>query len=311
MRILVAERIAREGLELLAAKHTVDERLGLDRAALRAAIEPCEGLLVRSQVQVDAELIAAGRRLRVIGRAGVGLDNIDVEAARRARIAVVNAPGGNTIAAAEHTLGLLLAVARHIPAADASTRAGEWARAKFGGIQLAGKTIGVIGLGRIGLAVAQRAQGFGMRVLASDPYVSRELAEHHGVELVSLADVISQSDVVTLHVPLSGETTNLLNRAAIDQLKPGAIVLNVARGGIVDEAALADALRDGRVAGAGVDVFEHEPPSESPLLAVPNVVLSPHIAASTAEAQVAVGVEVAQRILEVLDGMPVDAVAAS
>jgi D-3-phosphoglycerate dehydrogenase len=309
MRILVAERIAREGLELLAAKHTVDERLGLDRAALRAAIEPCEGLLVRSQVQVDAELTAAGRRLRVIGRAGSGSTT---STSRR--------PTGpdrrGQRAGREHDRGRRAhawpAPRRRPPhpAADARPAPGN-GPGRSSGHPAGGKTPGVIGLGRIGLAVAQRAQGFGMRVLASDPYVSRELAEHHGVELVSLADVISQSDVVTLHVPLSGETTNLLNRAAIDQLKPGAIVLNVARGGVVDEAALADALRDGRVAGAGVDVFEHEPPSESPLLAVPNVVLSPHIAASTAEAQVAVGVEVAQRILEVLDGMPVDAVAAS
>jgi D-3-phosphoglycerate dehydrogenase len=311
MKILVAERIAREALELLGAGHEVDERLGLDPAALREAVAAYDALVVRSQVQVDDALIAAGSRLRVIGRAGVGLDNIDVAAARQRGIAVVNAPGGNTLAAAEHTLGLLLAVARHIPAADASTRAGEWARARFGGTQLAGKTLGVIGLGRIGLAVAQRGQAFGMRVLASDPYVNPELAERHGIELVTLADLLASSDVVTLHVPLSGETTHLLDRAAIATLRPGAIVLNVARGGVVDEAALAEALRDGRLAGAGIDVFEHEPPAGSPLLTAPNVVLTPHIAASTAEAQVAVGIEVAQRILEVLDGLPIDAVATS
>jgi len=308
MRILVAERISREGLELLAASHEVDERLGLDPAGLRAAIQPCDALIVRSQVQVDAALIAAGPHLRVVGRAGVGLDNIDVDAARRAGVAVVNAPGGNTSAAAELTLGLLLAVARHIPAADASTRAGEWARARFGGTELRGKTLGIVGLGRIGLAVAERARAFGMRILGSDPYVAAEVAERNGIEPVALAELLARSDVVTLHAPLTAETAHLLDRAAIATLRPGAIVLNLARGGVVDEAALAEALREGRVAGAGVDVFEHEPPRDSPLLAAPNVVLSPHIAASTAEAQVAVGVEIAQRILEVLDGLPVDAV---
>jgi D-3-phosphoglycerate dehydrogenase len=308
MRILVAERIAREGLELLAVRHEVDERVGLDPATLQVAIAPYEALIVRSQVQVDAQLIAAGHRLRVIGRAGVGLDNIDVEAARRAGIAVVNAPGGNTIAAAEHAMALLLAVARHIPAADASVRAGEWARARFGGSQLSGRTLGIIGLGRIGLAVADRARGFGMRLLGSDPYVASEVAGDHGIELVGLPELLEGSDVVTVHVPLTDETAHLLDAVAIASLKPGAIVLNLARGGVVDEAALAEALNDGRVAGAGIDVFEREPPRESPLLGAPNAVLTPHIAASTAEAQVAVGVEIAERVLEILEGRPLDAI---
>ncbi len=309
MRILVAERISREGLERLASRHEVDERLGLDAAALRAAIEPYEALVVRSQVQVDAELIAAGRNLRVIGRAGTGLDNVDAEAAARRGIAVVNAPGGNTIAAAELTIGLLLAVIRHIPAADASTRAGEWARARFGGTELRGKTLGIVGLGRIGLAVADRAAAFGMRLLGADPYVAPEAASARGIEVLALPELLARADIVTVHVPLTRETTGLLDRAAISTLRPGAIVLNLARGGVIDEAALAEALREGRVAAAGVDVYEPEPPIGSPLLGAPNVVLTPHIAASTAEAQVAVGVEVAERILEVLDGLPAEAAA--
>lgn len=304
MKILVAERIAREGLERLAARHDVDERLGLDPAALRATIGPYDALVVRSQVQVDAALLEAGRALRVVGRAGTGLDNVDADAARRLGITVVNAPGGNAVAAAELTIGLLLAVARHIPAADASTRAGEWVRARFAGTELRGKSLGIVGLGRIGLAVADRAAAFGMRLLGSDPFVPPETAERHGVALVGLPELLATADVVTLHVPLDAGTTGLLGRAAIASLKPGAIVLNLARGGVVDEAALAEALRDGRVAGAGVDVFEHEPPAGSPLLTAPNVVLTPHVAASTAEAQVAVGIEIAERILEVLDGLP-------
>jgi D-3-phosphoglycerate dehydrogenase len=311
MRILVAERLADEAIELLAARHDVDERLGLTPEVLREAVEPCAALIVRSQVQVDAALIAAGRNLRVVGRAGVGLDNIDVEAAARAGIAVVNAPAGNTIAAAEHTLALLLALIRRIPAANASVAAGEWTRSRFGGTELRGKTLGIVGLGRIGVAVAGRARAFEMRLVGTDPGRTPEEVAPLGIELMDLPSLLAASDIVTFHVPLSDETRHLLDDAAIARLRPGAIVLNVARGGVIDEAALAEALTDGRVAGAGVDVFEHEPPRDSPLLGAPNVVLTPHIAASTAEAQVAVGVEVAQRVLEVLEGQPVGAVAGS
>lgn len=309
MRILVAERIAREGLDRLAERHQVDERLGLDPASLREAVKPYDALVVRSQVQVDAAMLEAGRNLRVVGRAGTGLDNVDVDAAAGLGIAVVNAPGGNAVAAAELTLGLLLAVARHIPAADASTHAGEWARARFGGIELRGKTIGIVGLGRIGLAVAARATAFGMRCLGTDPSIAAEAAERRGIDLVPLRELLARADVVTLHVPLTRETTGLLDRAAIATLQHGAIVLNLSRGGVVDEAALADALREGRLGGVGIDVYEHEPPAGSPLLDAPNTVLTPHIAASTAEAQVAVALEVADRILEVLDGLPAGSVA--
>jgi D-3-phosphoglycerate dehydrogenase len=310
MRILVAERIAREGLALLQARHDVDERLGLSPAGLVEAIPPYQALIVRSQVQVTAAVITAGTSLRVVARAGVGLDNIDVDAARGAGLVVLNAPDGNTIAAAEHTLGLLLAVARHIPAADASMRAGEWARSRLGGTELRGKTLGIVGLGRIGMAVADRAKAFGMRVIGSDPNLTAANAVLRGVELLPLAHVLSNADVVTVHVPLTAETHHLLDDASIRTMRPGAIVLNLARGGVVDEAALARALQDGRLGGAGVDVFESEPPVGSPLLSAPNVVLTPHIAASTREAQVAVGVEIAERVLGALEEQPVDAVAA-
>lgn len=304
MRILVAERIAREGLDLLAERHQVDERLGLDPAALREAIPPYEALIVRSQVQVDRALIAAGSSLRVVARAGVGLDNIDVDAARERGLTVLNAPDGNTVAAAEHTIALLLAVARRIPAADASMKAGEWARGRFSGIELRGRTLGIVGLGRIGLAVADRTRAFGMRLIGFDPYASVEVAAAHGIEVVDLPALLDRADVVTVHVPLTDETAHLLDATAIARLKPGAIVLNVARGGVIDEAALAEALLKDRLGGAGVDVYEREPPAGSPLLTAPNVVLTPHIAASTAEAQVAVGIEIAQRVIAALATAP-------
>jgi D-3-phosphoglycerate dehydrogenase len=304
MRILVAEPIAAAGLAILRERHEVDERYGLAPAELREVIPAYDALVVRSQVQADAALLRAGTGLRVVGRAGVGLDNIDVAVARELGVSVVNAPDGNTIAAAEHTLALLLATARRIPAADASVRAGEWARSRFQGFELRGRTLGIVGLGRIGRAVAERAGAFGMRLLGSDPNVSPDALGRLPVALVDLDVLLAEADVITIHVPLAAETRHLLNAAAIARLKPGAVVLNVARGGVVDEAALAAALRDGRVAAAAVDVFEQEPPAGSPLLDAPNVVLTPHIAASTTEAQVAVGVEVARRILEVLDAVP-------
>jgi D-3-phosphoglycerate dehydrogenase len=240
----------------------------------------------------------------VIGRAGVGVDNVDLEAATRAGITVVNAPTGNTIAAAEHTVALLLALARRVPAADASLRRGEWSRSKLQGVQLRGRTLGIIGLGKIGMAVAERARGFGMTLLGSDPFVTAEQASLRGVELVPLETLLERSDAITVHVPLTRGTTSLIDAKAIARMQPGAFVLNVARGGIVDEKALADALREGRLGGAGIDVFEQEPPAGSPLLDVPNTVLTPHLGASTVEAQVAVAEEIAEQVLDVLDGRP-------
>ena len=302
MRVLVAEAVAQEGIDLLAAAHQVDERLGCTREELAALLPDYDALIVRSQVQVDAELIAAGSRLVVIGRAGVGVDNVDLEAATRAGITVVNAPTGNTIAAAEHTLALLYGVARRTAAADASVRRGEWKRAQFTGLELRGRTLGIVGLGKIGQAIADRARAMEMVVLGVDPYVSAEQAANHGVELVDFDTMLSRSDIVTVHVPLTRATKGLIGKAAIATLKPGAIVLNVARGGIVDEAAVADALASGHLAGAGIDVFDAEPPVDSPLLTAPNTLLTPHLGASTAEAQVLVAEEVAAQVLDVLDG---------
>jgi len=304
VRILVAEPLASEGVELLRSQHAVDERIGLAPDELRAIIGEYDALVVRSQVQVDAQLIAAGTRLVVIGRAGVGVDNVDLDAATRAGVTVVNAPTGNTIAAAEHTLALLYALARRIPAADASVRRGEWKRTQFTGTELRGKTLGIVGLGKIGQSVAVRARAMEMTVLAADPYVSAEAASHVGAELVGLESLLERSDVVSVHVPMTRATRGLIGPAAIGRMKRGALLLNVARGGVVDEAAVADALRSGQLAGAAIDVFDREPPTGSPLLDAPNTILTPHLGASTAEAQVAVAEEVAAQILDVLDGRP-------
>ena len=302
MRVLVAEPVASEGVDLLRADHEVDERHGLSRDELCAIIPDYDALIVRSGVQVDADLIAAGKRLAVIGRAGVGVDNVDLEAATRAGIVVVNAPTGNTIAAAEHTLALLYGVARKIAAADASLRRGEWKRAQFTGLELRGRTLGIVGLGKIGQAIAVRARAMEMTVLGVDPFVTAEAAANHGVELVGFDEMLARSDVVTVHVPLTRGTRGLIGRDAIARLKPGSIVLNVARGGVLDEAAVAEALRSGHLGGAGIDVFEQEPPTDSPLLDAPNTLLTPHLGASTAEAQVLVSEEVAAQVLDVLAG---------
>ncbi len=304
MRILVAEPLAREGIDRLRAQHEVEERPGLSRDELCAQVGGYDGLVVRSQVKVDAELIAAASRLVVIGRAGVGVDNVDLDAATRAGITVVNAPTGNTIAAAEHTLGLLFGIARRIAAADASVRRGEWQRGQFTGTELRGKTLGIVGLGKIGQAIADRARALEMSILGADPFITAEQAALHGVELVDLDGLLARSDVVTLHVPVTRSTRGMIGREALARMRPGAILLNVARGGLVDEAAVADALREGRLAGAGFDVFEHEPPVDSPLLDAPNTILTPHLGASTEEAQVLVAEEVADQVLDVLAGRP-------
>jgi D-3-phosphoglycerate dehydrogenase len=305
MKILVAEPLAASGVELLRQHHEVDERIGLTSAEYRAILPEYDALLVRSQVNVDAAMIAAGTRLSVIGRAGVGVDNVDLDAATHAGITVVNAPTGNTIAAAEHTLALLFALARRIAAADASIRRGEWKRSAFTGVELRGKVLGIVGLGKIGGAIADRARAMEMTVLGSDPYVTTEAAANHGIELVSFEELLERSDVVTLHVPKTKTTAGMVGAAQLARMKPTAFLLNVARGGVVDEAALADALAAGTIAGAAIDVYSSEPPApDNPLLAAPHTVLTPHLGASTQEAQVAVAEEAAQQILEVLDGRP-------
>ena len=254
MRVLVAEPLAREGIDLLRSRHEVDEQIGRTPEELRALIGGYEAIVVRSQVKVDAALIAAAPHLTVVARAGVGVDNVDVAAATRAGIIVVNAPTGNTIAAAELTIALLLGVARHLAAADASMRRGEWARSKLAGIELTGRTFGIVGFGKIGQAVAIRARGLQMRVIAADPFLTSEGAARHGVELVELPNLLAEADVVSLHVPLTRSTRGLVGAAQIATMRPTAILLNVSRGGVVDEGALAEALRAGRIAGAGIEI---------------------------------------------------------
>jgi len=304
MRILVAEPISEAGLAMLRSVHQVDVRPELPREAFLAALPDYDALVVRSQVRVDADAVAVAARLIVIGRAGVGVDNIDLEAATRAGILVVNAPTGNTIAAAEHAIALLLAVARRVAQGDASVRRGEWLRGDLEGVELRGKAIGIVGLGKVGMAVASRARGLEMDVLGSDPFVSAETAANHGVTLLPLDELLARADVVTLHVPSTRATRGMISLDQLASMKPTAYLVNVSRGVIVDESALADALHAGRIAGAGLDVFGTEPPAGSPLLGAPNTVLTPHLGASTAEAQVRVSVEVAEQVLDVLDGRP-------
>jgi len=306
-RILVAEPVAQPGLDVLSAAHTTEVRLDLSREALLATLRDTTGwdaLVVRSQTRVDAELLeAAAPRLSVIGVASVGTDRIDLAAATRAGVMVVNAPTGNTIAAAEHTVALMLALLRRIPAADASVRAGEWQRSRFTGTELRGKTVGIIGLGKIGRAVARRVSAFDARVLTHDPYLTAEQAAEGSAKLVGVPELLLRSDIVTVHTPLTAQTRGLIGRAQLEAMRPGAFLLNVARGGIVDEAALAEALRDGHLAGAALDVYSSEPMApDNPLREAPNVVLTPHLGASTAEAQDRVAIEVAEQIVEALAG---------
>ena len=307
-RILVVEAVARPAIELLASSHDVEVRLDLARAEVLQRLTADGGrdaLIVRSQTRVDAELLAAAApRLSVVGVASVGIDGIDVEAATRAGVMVVNAPTGNTIAAAEHTMALMLALLRHVPNADASVRAGEWERARYTGRELRGKTLGIIGLGKIGRAVARRAAGFEMRVIASDPFLTEDQAAEAGARLVGLAELLHRSDVITVHTPLTARTRNLVGRAQLDAMKRGAFLLNVARGGIVDESAVADALTSGQLAGAAIDVYSTEPMApDNPLRSAPNLVLTPHLGASTAEAQDRVGLEMAEQVLMALRGV--------
>src|SRR5918996_1870800 len=262
-RILIVEPVAQPGLDVLSAAHETEVRLDLSRDQMLGLLAEGGGwdaLVVRSQTRVDGELLtAAAPRLSVVGVASVGIDRIDLDAATRAGVMIVNAPTGNTIAAAEHTMALMLALLRRVADADASVRAGEWERARYTGRELRGKTLGIIGLGKIGKAVARRAVGFEMRVLASDPFLTEEQAAEAGARLVGLAELLHRADVITVHTPLTAQTRGLLGRAQLEATKPGAFVLNVARGGIVDERALAEALGSGHLAGAAVDVYSTEP----------------------------------------------------
>jgi D-3-phosphoglycerate dehydrogenase len=304
MKILVAEPLAKQGLEILRAPgHQVDEKIGLSPEELSAVIGDYDALLVRSQVKVTAEILAHASRLVVIGRAGVGVDNVDLEAATRAGIVVVNAPTGNTMSAAEQTMALMLAVARKTAAADASMRRGEWKRSSFTGVELRGRTLGIVGLGKIGLTVADRARGFEMNVLGYDPFVTTEQAALHGVTVTDLDKLIEAADVITVHVPGGKTTKGMIGAEQIAKMKPGVMLINVARGGIYDEAAVASALADGKVAGAGFDVFDPEPPApDNPMLSAPNTTLTPHLGALTAEAQLRVAEEACEQVVDVLAG---------
>jgi D-3-phosphoglycerate dehydrogenase len=302
-RVLVTERLAQSGLDLLAqAGHEVDVRLDLSPQELVAVMPGAHGLIIRSATEVTADVLAAGHDLVVVGRAGVGLDNVDVKAATDRGVMVVNAPESNILSAAEQAMALLLAQARNIPQAHAALIAGRWERSKWEGIELHGKTLGIIGLGRVGALVGQRALAFGMRLVAYDPYVSAERARRMSVELLSLEDLMAEADIVTVHLPKTPETVGLIGRDLLAKAKPGIRIVNTARGGIIDEEALAEAVRDGIVAGAGIDVFAKEPTTESPLFDLPTVVVSPHLGASTAEAQDKAGVTIAEQVVLALAG---------
>ncbi|HET9418868.1 MAG TPA: phosphoglycerate dehydrogenase [Chthoniobacterales bacterium] len=299
-KILIADAIAPRGVEELARDNALEVvvKTGLTEDQLVDLIPEFSAIVVRSETKVTARILSAGTRLRVIGRAGVGVDNVDVEVATRRGIVVLNAPGGNTVSTAEHAFSLLLSVARKIPQADASVRSGNWKRKDFEGIELYNKTLGVIGMGRIGSELSRRAIAFGMRVLAYDPYLSATRARSLQVELVDeLDDLLSTSDFISLHTPLTGETRHIVDLARIRKMKRGVRIINCARGGLIDEVALAQALQDRHVAAAALDVFETEPlPNDSQLRSAPNLVLTPHLGASTAEAQESVGLEIAQSV---------------
>ena len=301
-KVLIAEPLADAGVELLRTAHEVDARGSMTREELLAAVPGADALVVRSATRVDAEVLEAGGHLKVVGRAGIGLDNVDVAAATRLGIMVVNAPQSNVISAAEHTVALILAQARNIPQAHFALRDGHWERGRFQGTELYGKTLGILGLGRVGALVAQRCNAFGMRLLAYDPFVSRERAAHMGVELASLAEVLARADVITIHLPKTPETTGLIGEAELAAMKRGARLVNTARGGIVDEAALAKAVGDGQLAGAALDTFAEEPTTASPLFELDSVVVTPHLGASTAEAQDKAGVTIAEQLLLALSG---------
>ncbi len=301
--ILVAEKIADAGLDQLRSHgHEVNVQVGLSPDELLAAIGDANALIIRSATDVTAELLAAAPNLLVVGRAGIGLDNVDVDAATKRGVLVVNAPQSNVLSAAEQTMALILAQARNVAQADAALKAGRWERSNWTGIELHGKTLGIIGLGRIGKLVAQRAGAFGMHLIGFDPYISDDRAREMGVERVDLDGLAERSDVITVHVAKTPETTGLIGRDFLAKAKDGVRIVNVARGGIVDEEALHEGLTSGKVGAAGLDVFDSEPCIDSPLFSLPNVVVTPHLGASTVEAQDRAGITIAEQVALALDG---------
>jgi D-3-phosphoglycerate dehydrogenase len=305
IKILVSDPLSAEGLKILqdVKEFQVDVKTDLKPDALKEAIKDYDALIVRSATKVTKDVIAAAGRLRVIGRAGVGLDNVDLESATQKGIIVMNTPTGNTVSTAEHTMSMVLALSRNIPQANASNKKGEWKRSKFMGVEVYGKVLGVIGLGRIGTELAKRALAFGMRVLAYDPFLSKQVAESIGVEVAELNDLLARSDYITVHTPLTDETRHMISDSQFALMKKGVRIVNCARGGIVDEAALVRGLQEGKVAGAALDVFEKEPLApDHELLKMDNVITTPHLGASTEEAQVNVAIEVAEIVRDALTG---------
>ena len=300
--VLLAEKLAPSAVAMLGDDVEIRHVDGTDRPALLAALAESDALLVRSATKVDAEALAAGTRLKVVARAGVGLDNVDVPAATARGVMVVNAPTSNIVSAAEHAVALLLATARHIPAADASLRSGQWKRSSYTGVELNGKTVGVVGLGKIGQLVAQRLAAFDVRLIAYDPYVAPARAAQLGIELVSLDDLLRRADMISIHLPKTPETLGLIGKDQLALTKPGVLIVNAARGGLIDEDALAEAVRNGHVGGAGIDVYVTEPTTSSPLFELPQVVVTPHLGASTDEAQDRAGTDVARSVQLALAG---------
>lgn len=302
MKILATDNLAEEGIELLRESPdiTVDVKSKLEFGELLSCIGKYDAILVRSATKVTKEVIDAGKNLKVIGRAGVGVDNIDVVAASKKGILVMNTPGGNTISAAEHTMSMILALSRCIPQANISLKSRQWEKKKFLGTEIFQKTLGVIGLGRIGGEVAKRARAFGMEIIAYDPYISKNHARDIAVKLVTFPELIKQADYITIHVPLTSETKHMINKEAMSQMKDGVKIINCARGGIIDEVALAEAVKSGKVSGAALDVFENEPPFDSPILSLENVIVTPHLGASTEEAQINVARDIALQVLDFL-----------
>jgi D-3-phosphoglycerate dehydrogenase len=302
-RVLIADKLAPQGMEILHAASglVVEEAVGLSPAELAAKIPSYHGLIVRSGSRVTAEVIAAAANLRVIGRAGIGVDNIDVEAATKKGVVVMNTPAGNNVTTAEHAISMMLALARCIPQATASMKSGKWEKGRFVGAEVFNKTLGIVGIGNIGSLVADRARGLRMRVIAYDPFITAEAAQRLGVELVSLDEVYARADFISIHTPLTPDTRGLVNAAAFAKMKPGVRIVNCARGGIVDEEALAQAIRERTVAGAALDVFAQEPPPpDHPLLALEQVICTPHLGAATDEAQINVAIAVAQQVVNYL-----------
>ena len=309
MKVLVSDSLAEEGVKRLESGADVDVITNLSPEELIQKIGEYDALVIRSGTKVTADVIKAADRLKVIGRAGVGIDNVDVEAATKKGIIVLNTPGGNTISAAEHTIAMMLALARNIPQANAALHKGEWNRKKYTGVEFFNKTLGIVGLGRVGAEVASRMKSFGMQIIAFDPFVTEERAKQMGLTLAPLETVLREGDFITVHTPLTNETRNLIDEDEFKIMKKGCRIVNCARGGIINEAALAKAVAEGTIAGAAVDVFTKEPPTGNPLLEQEKVITTPHLGASTAEAQVNVALAVADQILTIAKGgLPTNAI---